>query len=112
MYLMYSDSADTTDGIKYVTSTGTSTDTKTAIRTGSTLGSGLDGNFTVELDGDDITSNLSTLPSGQTSEVLTNSPFATEYNYFYYIEITKIDGDGAGDDDIVRVIRGKAAVRV
>lgn len=107
---VYTDTALWTDlgnsYVKYVKSDGTTTRTKTPIYTGSILTDGLDGNFSIILD-DAVTSLLTTY-KGTITSVLDNNPFATEYNYFYYIELTNTTVDVLD----IRVLRGKAAVRV
>lgn len=102
MYLMYNNSGV----VNYVKSDGTSAGTtKTAIYSGSALADSLDGNFSVILD-DAVTDLLNPVFSG-TTEVLTNNPFATEYNYFYSIDL---ENATAAPLDI-KVVRGKAAIR-
>ena len=69
------------------------------------VGSGtyLNGNVSVVID-KSITSTYATL----VDEAL--SPFATEYNYFYGIDITE-DIATSVDKDNIRILRGKLAIR-
>lgn len=70
-----------------------------------TVGSGtyLNGNVAVVID-KDVTATYATLVAD------TLSPFTTEYNYFYTIDITEDGAVSVGKDDI-RILRGKMAIR-
>ena len=109
MYLMYKDS---TGDIQYVKPDGTSQNTIIKIDAVGTLpddANTQNGEFTMLID-EGVTALLKPDPADVTpnpataSEVLGNNPFATEYNYFYYIQIDLAD-------DNIRVLRGKAAIR-
>lgn len=117
MYLMYHKTNGTLedysdDQLMYVyvdSGVYTESDTRTPIISNVAPTDAGNGEITIELDGT-VTDKLPSDPDGS-SNILDRNKFATEYNYFYYIEVVNPGGDGA-DDDIVRVLRGKAAVRV
>lgn len=102
MYLMF----DNVGTPNYIKSDGTTIVAKTAIHTGAALVDGLDGSFSIILD--DATTSLLTTYKGTITETLANNPFATEYNYYYSIELT--NATPAPLD--LKVLRGRCSIRV
>ena len=89
---------------KYLNDKGEPTDSGTTIVKGISPSDGTNGKITIKIE-DKVTSKIATrLPVGK--------ELATEYNYYYHIDIVLEDGDGTGNDIIERLLRGRLAVRL
>jgi len=89
---------------KYLNDKGEPTDSATTIVKDISPSDGTNGKITIKIE-DKVTSKIDTrLPKGK--------ELATEYNYYYHIDIVLEDGDATGNDIIERLLRGRLAVRL